>query len=133
MLAVDTWLGGPDHQGPTGACNEKLPTLYETFLVNCWDHQDRLIPLRMPTLVGLEFIHFRGYEPDFIYVDADHSYEAVKADLHKAISLFPGATIMGDDWNWGGESLPVQTAVRETAETHGFTVDVRGNWAWTFR
>ncbi len=81
---------------------ELLPQLYETFLVNCWDEQNRIIPARAGSLEGLERVANFGLVPDLIYVDADHSFEGVTADLQAIQRLFPQATIVGDDWNWEG-------------------------------
>lgn len=131
LYAVDTWLGGPDHQGPNGACNEKLPTLYETFLTNCWDYKNRLYPLRMTTLEGLDLIFSEGCNPSLIYIDADHSYDAVCKDIENSISLFPHAVIVGDDWGWGGD-LPVQRAARDMAKKYNKNIHVEGGWAWRF-
>jgi hypothetical protein len=131
LLAVDHWMGGPDHQGPEGVSNEKLSTLFETFLVNCWGYRERLIPLRMPTVVGLDFIHWCGYRPNLIYIDADHSYAAVREDIRKSLTLFPGATVIGDDWTWGPDK-PVQRAVRELSAELGFEFRVHENCAWVY-
>lgn len=131
VLAIDTWLGGPDHQGPNGVCNEKLPTLYETFLVNCWDYKDRLIPLKMTTLEGLDLAAASGYLPNLIYIDADHTYEAVCKDIEKSIISFPEAIIMGDDWEWGTDK-PVQRAAKDMAKKFGKKIEVEQGWAWRY-
>lgn len=134
VYAIDTWMGGPEHQGPNGACNEKLPTLYETFLINCWGFKDRLYPLRMTTLEGLDLIHSAGVVPDLIYVDADHTYESVIADIDKSLTLFPNAQIVGDDWGWGAEAnFPVQRAAKDMAAKYNKSIDVRLNWAWCYK
>ncbi len=55
---------------------------------------------------------------DWVYIDGDHSYEAVLADLESyAPKVKPGGWLLGDDFLWGGESLPVKRAVEEFVAT----------------
>jgi hypothetical protein len=61
----------------------KNHNLYETFLVNTWDLQERvidddgncagIIPMRMDTIDALTYLHEGGAYPDVIYIDGDHS------------------------------------------------------------
>lgn len=132
VFAIDTWRGGPDHQDPNGPWFKMLPTLKDTFLVNMWDYRERLIPIETSTQLGLDVIFAdQYYKPDLIYIDADHSYEAVKNDIARANHHFPDAILVGDDWGWG-DDLPVQRAAKEMAEKLGFKVYVEGGWAWTY-
>jgi hypothetical protein len=126
IVSIDHWHGSPEHhQDP--ALQHLLPTLYESFLVNCWDRRERIIPLRMGTIEGLREIARFKLKPDLIYIDADHSFEAVQDDLATASRLFPTAALVGDDWDWEG----VRRAVEKFAERTGRTLDVEGN-AWGF-
>ncbi len=52
---------------------------------------------------------------DFIYVDGDHSYEAVLSDLNNYYpKLRDGGLLAGDDYFWGiREGLPVRRAVKK--------------------
>jgi hypothetical protein len=99
-----------------------------TFLANMWDYRTRLFPLRMTSLEGLAAIERLGAQPDLIYVDADHSADAVTHDLAACTRLFPGALLVGDDWQWPS----VQEAVRCHASTHGLVVHAHAheNWWW---
>ena len=66
--------------------------------------------------------------PELVYIDADHRYDSVVADLATAAELFPRATIVGDDWNW--ES--VRAAVEAVARAQKLNVEVLGS-AWRIR
>jgi hypothetical protein len=125
IISVDHWEGSPEHR--TGAQFQRmLPTLYESFLAECWDYRDRIIPLRLSTIDGLRTIAKYGIEPDLIFVDAEHSYEAVTAELELASELFPQARLVGDDFDWRG----VQEAVQNFARRHSMTIDRDGARGW---
>jgi len=110
IIAIDHWLG-------SAACHEDkewrkhLPALYETFLASCWAYRNQIIPLRMNTISGLRLVRSLNIMPDLVYIDADHEYASVRADIEMTLSLFPKARIVGDDlWADG-----VQKAVSEVA------------------
>lgn len=107
---------------------ELLPVLYETFLVNCWNERSRITPVRFGTLEGLERVARAGLQPDVIYVDADHSFEGVIADLQAIDRLFPRVTIVGDDWNWEG----VRRAAMKFSSATGRTLEaLEAGWCMT--
>ncbi len=97
LLCVDHWKGSTEHH-IREEWREKLPVLYETFLVHLWEHRARVVPVRNTTLAGMEEIHAAGIVPDVVYVDASHDARSVDADVRTAIRLFPKAAICGDDW-----------------------------------
>ena len=92
----------------------KLP-LYETFLVNLWDHRSRLFPLRMDSLKGIAAIKELGVPVELIYVDASHTTAAVLADIRAAEAAFPDAVICGDDYQWPAVRAAVEQHVDESA------------------
>ena len=108
MISIDHWQGSPEHQ-QRPEFRAMLPTLYESFLSQCWGQRDRIIPLRMTSLEGLQTVSNYGIEPDLVYVDAEHSYPAVMSELELARELFPRARLVGDDYDWHG--------VREAVES----------------
>lgn len=59
---------------------------------------------------------------DYLYVDADHSYDAVRDDLRAWVPhVKPGGLILGDDY--GHHSFPgVKTAWDEFEQAHGLTL-----------
>lgn len=54
---------------------------------------------------------------DWVYIDGNHSYEFVLADLRMCMAKTkPGGSIAGDDYNWGaGDGYPVRRAVLDFA------------------
>jgi hypothetical protein len=125
VISVDHWRGSPEHVNNDRYRN-LLPHLYETFLSRCWNHRHRIVPLRMSTLDGLREVAAHGLQPDVIFVDAEHSYDAVHAEVTLARQLFPNATISGDDYDWSG----VHRAVHGYARKHGLVVDRVGWRGW---
>jgi hypothetical protein len=115
VISVDHWQGSPEHRARP-EYRSMLPTLYETFLALCWQHKDRVIPLRMSTLEGLRTVARFGIEPDLVYVDAEHSYEAVTSELELASELFPRARLVGDDFDWRGVRDAAQNFARRTGQ-----------------
>ena len=115
IISIDHWKGSIEHQGRKDV-KDKLPRLYETFLVNCWAFKDRITPVRMNTISGMHYIHDAGIKPDIVFVDASHEFDDVIADLEVAHMLFPDAILTGDDWEWKnkrqGKRFTVQEAVK---------------------
>ncbi|SIO06122.1 Methyltransferase domain-containing protein [Singulisphaera sp. GP187] len=112
VIAIDHWRGSPEMANDPELV-AWLPRLYETFLAECWLYRDRVIPVRRSSVEGLQEVAAAGLRPDVIFIDADHSYEAVRADLSSTLDLFPQARIIGDDWNWESVRQAVQAVCRE--------------------
>jgi predicted O-methyltransferase YrrM len=112
IYAVDHWLGSNEHQGRVDV-KDKLPILYETFIVNCWEYKDRIVPIRLNTIAGLQYLYDNQIVPDVIYVDASHEEADVIADIEKCLELFPDALITGDDWSWKNKKHNKRYTVRD--------------------
>jgi hypothetical protein len=125
VVSIDHWEGSPEHKAQE-RFQKLLPRLYETFQARCWDYRDRIVPLRMSTLEGLRAVADAGVQPELVYVDAEHSYEAVSAELALARQLFPRAALAGDDYDWQG----VRQAVDQFARRHRLLVDRFGLRGW---
>lgn len=130
VIAIDHWKGSSEHRQRDYA-KLRLNTLYETFLVNCWDYRERLIPIKETTLKGLAIVHHHGLKPDLFYLDASHDYESVTKDLKTIHQYFPESLIVGDDWMWGSqEDFPVRRAVSDFSEKVGFKWYAKENCWW---
>jgi len=127
VICVDHWLGSREHREDE-ELNKRLPTLYETFLVNLWDQRNQVIPVRLTTLEALEEIHQSQIVPDLIYIDAGHAYQDAWTDISTSLRLFPQSVICGDDWSWAG----VRQAVQEIAEAHNKSIVLSDQQCWWF-
>jgi hypothetical protein len=81
----------------------------------------------MSTVEGLRTVARFGIEPDVIYVDAEHSYEAVTSEMELASELFPRAKLVVDDFDWRG----VRDAVQNFARRNGQHVERFATRGWS--
>jgi hypothetical protein len=125
VVSIDHWQGNPEHQ-TRDDLRAMLPTLYDTFLALCWRYRDQVIPMRMTTLEGLRTVAQFGASADVVFIDAEHSYAAVSAELALARQLFPKAQLVGDDFDW----QPVQSAAEAFARANGLNVERVGARGW---
>jgi hypothetical protein len=119
VYTIDHFKGSWEHQADPGLA-AKLPTLWETFVVNCWDSRDRITPVRADSRVGLLALYNRAVRPALVYVDGAHDYDTAVRDLLLSAFLWPSAQLVGDDF----EHPDVQRAAFDAAkvlqrELHG--------------
>lgn len=124
VITIDHWRGSPEQIRDVRFA-PVLAVLYETFLVNCWKLRHRIVPVRMASVDGMHELARFGVCPDLIYIDGDHSYEAVHNDLLTALTLFPSAQVIGDDWDWPS----VRAAVADICLGRNLAIDAHGT-AW---
>jgi hypothetical protein len=78
---------------------------------------------------------FLDRELDFVFIDADHSYEGSRADiLAWAPKVKPGGILSGHDY--GNTKFPkfgVTRSVSEYAQANGVTVELGENFTWFIR
>lgn len=99
VYTIDHFKGSREHHDDP-ALAEKLPTLWETFVVNCWDKRERITPVRLDSRDGLLTLHQSGVQPAVIYVDGAHDYATVIRDVLLSAFLWPAVQITGDDFDW---------------------------------
>ena len=118
---VDPWTdGGPDLRNTKYFKSLGSP-VYEQFLENTRPVQGRIRAMRMPSVEAARF--YQDHSLDFIMLDGDHSYEAVRADLEAWLpKMKRGSIVSGDDWFWPGVK-------RATEERFGSRIQV----TWTKR
>lgn len=95
---VDTWQGSSEHQqGAECEVKEVVEgTLYETFLKNIEPVKHIINPVRMTSLEAAKL--YEDNSVDFIMIDGEHTYEAVKADIQAWLpKMKDGGVMTGDD------------------------------------
>lgn len=125
VIAIDHWEGSVEHH-ITPEFAEKLPTLFETFLANCWDYRNRLIPFKRNSIDAIKELHDLNVPIDFFYIDASHDYNSVVRDIETCLKYYPRSIITGDDWSW--ES--VRNAAIDVAKKYNFEIKGEGNFWW---
>lgn len=123
IACVDTWVYEYD---PNPLVKDIYPIAYETFLINCWNIQERIIPLKMRSHSALGILSYYDFAPNIIYIDAAHDYESVLSDIELSIKLFPDAKIVGDDSSWQS----VMMAVNDISQKYKKKLFVIGNTWW---
>jgi len=96
--AVDTWKGSEEH---TDYNEVKTDTLYELFLNNIDPIRDMFQHIRKPSLEAAN--DFEDDSVDFVFIDAAHDYESVKADISAWIPKVKSKGIIaGHDYLYEG-------------------------------
>jgi predicted O-methyltransferase YrrM len=103
VYCVDTWQND--------AMTEGSRDTYARFLKNVSPFGDSIVPLRGSSReVAREF----GGRVSLLFIDGDHSYEGVRADIEAWLdSVEPGGTVVFHDIGW---AVGVQRAVAEFVE-----------------
>jgi predicted O-methyltransferase YrrM len=109
FVCVDPWLdGGPDLRDTKYFKQLGVSQVYDTFLRNVRPVMHRIKAMRMPSVEAARFMQDQSV--DFLMLDGDHSYEAVRDDIKAWLpKMKPGGLISGDDFTWPG----VERAVTE--------------------
>lgn len=108
LIAVDLWPASPDEDYYAEAYYKDI---YQVFLHNLelLGHRDTVRIIREDTAHAATY--FEDGSVDLVFIDADHSYEAVKRDLLAWIpKLRKGGVLLGHDYIW---KEGVRTALEE--------------------
>ena len=117
FYCVDTWKGSVEH---TNVLEVKNDVLYETFLQNIDSVKDIIEPIRMLSTEASQ--QFSNESLDFIFIDASHDYDNVKADIHAWYpKLKVGGVFGGHDYHRGWPG--VRKAVDEFAKLNNLPID----------
>ena len=139
LCLVDCWEDHPndydelfhDHHTNYNVMLNNLKPFKERYQI-CRGYSDKIVHM------------FQDEMFDFIYVDANHSYEGCKKDLEIYWNkLKPGGILMGDDYhlldietlNFGNResvTFGVTKAVKEFAKEKHKMVDIRYQADWTY-
>lgn len=116
FYAIDTFEGSPNER-----LHQKDPdirTLHQVALTNLHDLLGYVTVVKKSSLEAVE--NFK--QVDFVFIDATHTYDAVKADLAAWMpKIKPGGFIAGHDYDWKevaravDEILPNRTLFPKTS------------------
>lgn len=108
---VDTFMGGEEHQDYKSI---QEGTLYQEFLKNIEPVKSVVTPIVGDSAHSASF--YKDESLDFVFLDADHTYEGVLRDINAWLpKVKPGGILAGDDI--GNHDHPgVHMAVFETLE-----------------
>ena len=136
VIAVDAW----DSTHLVQWAKAKHPHLVEpashpieTFMVNLWEHRDRIKAHQLDSVEAIKHLAASGVKPDLIYLDTSHLYPETLREVEAIKAAFPEVPLVGDDWEWGNKKhgLAVQRSVNEYVAAHPeWAVESDGNgWA----
>ena len=100
FYAVDTWQGSPNEPDMVEAVAQAGGSVFELFRSNMREAGviDAIKPLRMPSVVAATL--FANSSLDFVFIDADHTREAVQADIAAwRPKIKAGGILAGHDWH----------------------------------
>lgn len=103
MICVDMWLSLPPRDNVPGAetyADRDKEAEYVRFSQFAQKHfPDRVDIMRMDTHSAARFVPDASL--DFVFIDADHTYEGCKRDIEDwACKIRPGGILSGHDINW---------------------------------
>jgi predicted O-methyltransferase YrrM len=127
LICIDLWASqGAEYEDACNLSDEKQLERYNQFLADMKD-EPRVTAIKEWSHVASGM--FLDRTVDAIYLDANHSYEAVKQDLEAWYpKLKSGGIFSGHDYYEGNDvGHGVKKAVDEFCAKHGLTVSVTEN------
>ena len=112
VYAIDHWEGSKDEIDSTHAEAVRLTPdgLYAIFAANLATEiaAGRVVPIRADSVAGAARLRelLGDRKADMVFIDCDHSYEAVKRDIELYRTfLAPGGILCGHDYEPGGPGV----------------------------
>lgn len=129
---VDTWQGTSNETAHTEDPAVIQGTLYEEFITAMKPVEGHYHAVRMPSVAAADL--YSDHSLDFVFIDADHSYEACRSDIIAWLpKVRPGGILAGHDYNpqpdpQTGLDYGVGKAVRELLPNHQSIP-----WCWLYQ
>lgn len=109
FYAVDTWEGTPNepqHQAVVARHGGSIFTAFQECMKGC-GVEEWVKPMRATSVQAAGT--FADGSIDFVFIDADHTFDAVVADIRAWLpKIRPGGCLAGHDFDWDGVNLAVQ-------------------------
>lgn len=128
---VDTWKGFQVYPAIVVATHEEQEKNYQAALAATEFAAERRRIMRMESVEAAEQVEDESL--DFVFIDADHSYEAVAQDIRAWLpKVKTGGIVSGHDYAnpeylFGAE---VKRAVDEAAKKNGWTLELGDDYTW---
>jgi len=141
IYCIDTWLGALEFWHGLNETPERdlmlkngYPQIYYQFLSNVVHSncQDMIIPVPLPSILGIKLLNKLGIKAGLIYIDGSHEYEDVVLDIAVSNDLISKtkAVIFGDDYR---TFRGVLIAVNKIQYMANKTLEIRENNFWILR
>ena len=105
--------------------------LYNKFLTNTSIFQNRLNHIRTSSADGSK--HFKDKSLDFVFLDADHRYEAVMEDISNWLpKIKPNGVLAGHDYHQF-QHEGVYNAINERFSKNEITITDKGCWSYNVK
>lgn len=118
LYCVDPWVdGGPDLRDTNHYRRVSGESLLSQFMRNVKPVSRHIVPIQKMSVDASR--DFADNSVDFLMLDGDHSYEAVRDDIAAWLPKMrraPGTMISGDDYGWPGVTQAVQEAFGDKAQ-----------------
>ena len=127
LYAIDSYQHRPEYDDPMNLPQPVFDRLYERTGQRLGVFGDRVTQIRLDSVEAAQLIN----EPlDFVYIDGDHSYEGIRADLEAWFPLVrEGGIIAGHDY--GQPAFPgVKAAADHFFKRFGLAVTHEGKGIW---
>jgi hypothetical protein len=117
--AVDTWMGSPESPDHLQDAYVKTNTLYSLFLTNIAPLAHVIKPIRMTSVDAAKL--YEDNSLDVVFIDAGHTYEAVKSDVAAWLpKVKVGGILAGHDYAWSDDvRRAVDESIAPIVETEG--------------
>lgn len=109
VYCVDHWKGSDDPHDELAVQHKKFPRseVWKTWCLNTMDYGN-IFAITASSLMASQM----PWAVEMVFLDADHSYEAVKADIREwSKRIVPGGILCGHDFNM---FMGVRKAVEES-------------------
>ncbi|MDB5297609.1 MAG: hypothetical protein JWO31_3592 [Phycisphaerales bacterium] len=127
LYAVDSYRHRAGYDDPMNLPQDQFDALYARTVERLGRFGNRFEPVRLDSV---EAAHVVPDGLDFVYIDADHSYEGALGDLQAwAPKIREGGVVAGHDY--GHPAFPgVRRAVDQYFDRFGWAVNVEGDGVW---
>lgn len=127
LYMVDPWVG--EHQPRSGRSQDDLIAETKRRTASA---EGRTEIVRLPSVEAA--VTFEDASLDFVFIDGDHTYEAVVADIEAWLpKVRPGGLLCGHDYfpaHTTERGYGVVQAVDEACVRHGWTLELGENSTW---